>query len=75
MSVQFISDSSGNTTGVFIPVDEWNMLKEKYKGLEDDIQVPTWHKTIVAERSEQYKTGKAGAEDMDKTLDDIDGKL
>lgn len=75
MGVQFISDSKGNTTGVFIPVDEWNLLKEKYKGLEDDIQVPHWHKAVVNERSEQYKTGKAGTTDMDKTLDDIDGKL
>jgi len=34
MSLQFISDSMGQTTGVFIPINEWNELKDKYKGIE-----------------------------------------
>ncbi len=28
MSIQFISDSKGVTTGVFIPISEWNELKK-----------------------------------------------
>ena len=35
MHVQYISDSTGQTTGVFIPIEEWNALKEKFKGIED----------------------------------------
>ena len=30
MSVQYISDDQGKTTGVFIPIQDWNKLKNKF---------------------------------------------
>ncbi len=45
MNLQYISDSEGQTTGVFIPIDEWNYLKSKYKEIEkEEITIPDWHK-------------------------------
>ena len=35
MNVQYISDYRGNTTGVFIPIQEWEGLKSKFKGLAE----------------------------------------
>jgi len=35
MNVQYISDYRGNTTGVFIPIQEWEGLKSKFKGIEE----------------------------------------
>lgn len=35
MNIQYISDYKGNTTGVFIPIQEWEGLKSKFKGLEE----------------------------------------
>lgn len=35
MNLQFISDNRGKTTGVFIPIEEWEGLKSKFKGLEE----------------------------------------
>jgi hypothetical protein len=37
MNLQYISDSNGKTTGVFIPINEWNLLKSKFEGLENEI--------------------------------------
>ncbi|MBI4648535.1 MAG: hypothetical protein HY738_18620 [Bacteroidia bacterium] len=34
MNLQYISDNKGKTTGVFIPIQEWESLKTKYKVLE-----------------------------------------
>lgn len=36
MNLQYISDSRGKTTGVFIPIQEWEGLKSKFKGLEEE---------------------------------------
>ena len=36
MNLQYISDNRGKTTGVFIPIQEWEGLKEKFKGLEEE---------------------------------------
>ena len=48
MNLQYISDSKGQTTGVFIPIKEWNELKSKFTGIEiDEIDIPYWHKETV----------------------------
>lgn len=36
MNLQYISDNKGKTTGVFIPIQEWEGLKSKFKGLEEE---------------------------------------
>lgn len=35
MNLQYISDNRGKTTGVFIPIQEWEDLKSKFEGLEE----------------------------------------
>ena len=36
MNLQYLSDNKGNTTGVFIPIHDWQYLKNKYKELEQE---------------------------------------
>jgi PHD/YefM family antitoxin component YafN of YafNO toxin-antitoxin module len=51
MSLQYISDTTGNRTAVVIPIEEWDQLKEKYpemESLEEDI--PAWQKELVRSR-------------------------
>jgi hypothetical protein len=36
MTLQFIQDNKGNTTGVFIPIEEWQSLKTKYSDLQKE---------------------------------------
>lgn len=36
MSLQYILDSSGKKTGVFIPIKEWERLKKLFKGLDKE---------------------------------------
>lgn len=56
MSLQYITDDKGQTTGVFIPIQEWDNLKSKYEGIEEDAYtVPEWQKEIVRERIKNTK--------------------
>ncbi len=76
MHLQYISDSKGKTTGVFIPIKEWNKLKEKYKGIEqEEIDIPEWHKYLVKERLENYIKNPDSAEDFNDAMDDIENGL
>ena len=34
MRLQIINDTKGNTTGIYISIEEWEKLKKKYKDLE-----------------------------------------
>lgn len=74
--LQYISDSTGQTAGVFIPIKEWNELKNKYKGIEqDEVDVPGWHKDIVRKRLDDYKKNPDQALDFDSAMDDIEKEL
>jgi len=76
MNLQYISDSDGQTTGVFIPINEWNKLRKKFKGIEqEEGDVPPWHKDIVKERLAGYKKNPGSALDFNSAMDDIEKEL
>ena len=77
MSIQFISDSLGKTTGVFIPINEWNLLKTKFKGIEEEtsVSIPAWHEEILSERIEQCNIDKSNTLDFEEALKDIEKDL
>ena len=76
MNLQYISDSNGKTTGVFIPISEWNELKSKYKGIDQEqIIVPNWQIEEVRKRLDEYKNNPNHALDFDTALDDIEKDL
>jgi hypothetical protein len=76
MNLQYISDSKGQTTGVFIPINEWNDLKKKYKDIEqEDIDIPEWHKDLVRKRLDDYKKNPGSALNFDAAMDDLEKEL
>ncbi len=77
MKGQYISDGKRNTRGLYIPINEWNSLKEKYRDIETETgsNIPDWHKKIVQERLKEYQTGKVQALDLEIALDDIEKNI
>jgi hypothetical protein len=76
MNLQYITDSNGQTTGVFIPIKEWNDLKSKFQDIDDKAQdVPEWHKEIVRKRMELYNSNTGEAIDFDQAMDSIEKDL
>lgn len=76
MNLQFISDSMGETTGVYIPIKEWNELKSKFKEIEQvEIDISEWHKDVVRQRLADYKKNPGHAMDFDAAMDDIENAL
>ena len=76
MSLQFISDSTGKTTGVFIPINEWNELKDKFKGIEqEESTISDWHKDILNQRIADYRKNPNQVIDFDEAMNDIEKDL
>ncbi len=73
MNLQYISDGEGETTGVFIPIKEWNKLRKKITDIELELDdIPDWHKDVVRERLVEYEKNPGSALDFDDTLDEIE---
>jgi hypothetical protein len=76
MNLQYISVGEGETTGVFIPIKEWNKLTKKYKGIEQEVDdIPQWHKDLVRERLAKYEKNPDLALDFDSSMDEIEKEL
>ena len=87
MNVQYVTDSKGKTTGVFIPISEWNELKEKYKdkitikqGIEfgkdiEQLDIPEWQIKQVRKRNQEYISNPELAMDFDAAMENIEKDL
>lgn len=77
MNIQYISDSQGITTGVFIPINEWNALKSKYSEIEKEEanNIPQWHKNVVSDRLANFKSDRSQTLDFDQAIDDIENNF
>jgi hypothetical protein len=80
MTLQFIHDNKGNTTGVFIPIEEWQTLKGRYVELQKEesenvLNLAPWQKHIIDERLSDYYLNPGESNDFDKTIDDIESAL
>lgn len=80
MTLQFIHDNKGNTTGVFIPIEEWQSLKNKYSDLqnaevENTVELLPWQKEVLDERLREYYANPNNVLDFDATLNEIEESL
>ncbi len=80
MTLQFIHDNRGNTTGVFIPIEEWQSLKSKYTDLQKEeaenvVSLSSWQKQIIDERLNDYYNDPSNVTDFDSTIDEIEKGL
>ena len=80
MALQFIHDNKGNTTGIFIPIEEWQTLKAKYQELQKEevvnlLTLSEGQKQIIDERLTDYYNHTNDTADFVKTIDDIEKGL
>ena len=53
MNLQAIRDVQGNEVGVFIPKDDWMLIKVNYPDIDSlNLDVPDWQKEIIDNRLE-----------------------
>ena len=80
MTPQFIHDNRGDTTGVFIPIEEWQSLKTKYADLQKEeaqnvVELALQQKEIIDNRLNDYYKNPEDLADFDRTIDDIESVL
>lgn len=46
--LQYVSDNSGHTTAVIIPIGEWNNIRSQYPAIDAiEGDLPQWQKDII----------------------------
>ena len=78
MNLQYISDSKGHHTGVFIPIDDWNKIKEQLdkSGIINDVQEPSKDYVLkgledALEEVKKYENGEVRLNSARDLLDEL----
>jgi hypothetical protein len=76
MNLQYISDNRGKTTGVFIPIQDWEGLKSKFKDLEEELMEQTKEEVLqgleqAVEEMNLVKQGKLKARPAKDLLNEL----
>ncbi|MCB9309592.1 MAG: addiction module protein [Lewinellaceae bacterium] len=71
MNVQYITDDNGKTTGVFIPISDWNGLKSKYRNINEESSIPESHKEVVRSRMAEYDKNPEMGLDYDEVMTEL----
>lgn len=80
MALQFIHDNKGNATGVFIPIEDWEILKNRYSDLQteeipNNLDLSNWQKQIIDERLKNYYNNPNESVDFNQTLNAIEKSI
>jgi uncharacterized short protein YbdD (DUF466 family) len=79
MSVQYVSDNTGQTTAVLISIDDWNHLREKHPDVDEmEGDLPQWQKDIIDERMlhlKQHPNDVTSLEDFFTEMDKDDEEV
>jgi hypothetical protein len=53
MKLQVLQDNLGKPTGVFVPMEDWVLIKTNYPDVENlDTDIPQWEKDMIDSRLE-----------------------
>ena len=73
MSLQYISDNSGQTTAIIIPIKDWNEIRNKYPGIDTlEGEMPQWQKDLIDSRLEMIKNNPESVCPIEELFDELD---
>jgi hypothetical protein len=51
LQAQIVKDERGKPMGVFIPISDWELIKQRYPDIDNlDTDIPQWEKDFIDER-------------------------
>ena len=73
MSVQYLSNEKGQVTAVQLPIEEWEMIKIKYPGVDHlDSNLPDWHKQLIDSRLDALENNPELIRPISELFDELD---
>jgi hypothetical protein len=73
MRLQVIQDGHGKNAGVFIPMEDWALIKTNYPDVDNlDIDIPQWQKQLLDERLEAIAKNPHSIKPIDELFAELD---
>lgn len=76
MKLQVLKDNFGNQTGVYIPSEEWTLIKQQYPDIEEiSTDIPDWQKELLTSRLEAIAKNPERVKPIQGLFDALDKKV
>lgn len=69
MRPQFTYDNKGNAIGVFLPIEDWNKIKDRIPSTDE---LPQWQKDILDHRMSLIKQNPQKVQPLDDFLAEME---
>ena len=76
MNLQLLHDSNGNNSGVYIPSQQWALIKLQYPDIEEiSDDIPEWQKEILTSRLEAIAKNPERVKPIEGLFEVLDKKV
>ena len=76
MKLQVLQDNFGNQTGVYVPIEDWTLIKNNYPDIENlDKELPQWEIDLIDNRLEAITKNPERLKLIDTLLDELRRKI
>ena len=76
MKLQVLQDSNGNDSGVYIPSQEWTLIKQQYPDIEEiSNEIPDWQKELLTSRLETIAKKPQSVKPIQALFDALNRKV
>ena len=75
MSLQIIQGGNGKPAGVFIPMNDWDVIKTNYPDIENvDSEIPDWQKQLLDKRLETIANNSNSIKPIEELFTELDSE-
>jgi hypothetical protein len=73
MSLQYLSDGTGQIVAVQVPIKDWEMLRHKYPEIETPLSdIPQWQKELIDQRLSMIEENPGRILPPDSLFEELD---
>ena len=76
MKLQVIQDNFGNQTGVYVPIEDWTLIKNNYPDIETlEQELPQWEKDLIDNRLESIENNPNSLKPIIDLIEELKRKI
>ncbi|MDB5014353.1 MAG: putative addiction module component family protein [Daejeonella sp.] len=76
MRLQVIQDGQGKSTGIFIPIEDWALIKTNYPDIDNlDKDIPEWQKQLLDDRLEAIAKNPSSVKPIDELFKELESDI
>lgn len=76
MKLQVLQDNFGNQTGVYIPIEDWTLIKNNYPDIESlEQELSQWEKDLIDERLDFIAKNPESLRPIEALLEELNREI